>query len=262
MKRIVLLLALLLPAAAFGQTYFSGRASVGADYKIAKGLHLTAEEELRMDDGFSSLGSLRTTLGLSYKLNRYVKLGTGYTLISPYKASWNAFNYPRHRFYADVTGYLESGDFQFSLKERLQLTHRTGEFNEFQTAPNALALKSRVGVKYKGWQHFIPGVSAELRVALNDPALGTLGNAGVTKAGKTYHAYTPGGYSAVRANRLRFNLNGEIKFNKHHSLTPYLLMDLCRDFELDTNSEGTRLFSAGFNKYVRITPGLSYVFSF
>lgn len=264
MKKHILIIALLAAGlSARAQTVeVAGRASAGVDYKIVKGLHVTAEEEIRAGSGFQSLGSLRTTIGLSYKPLKYLKLGAGYTLIHPYSASAASFNSPRHRFFVDATGYLPIGNFQFSLKERLQLTHRTGEFNVYQTTPNALALKSRVGIKYKGWNKFTPGLSAEFRVALNNPTLGTLGAQGTNKSGKTYYEYTPAGYGTAELNRIRLNLNGEIKFNKHHSLTPFLLIDFCSDYEIDTNSEGTRLYSAEYNKYTLISPGLSYIFSF
>ena len=165
MKKIAFILAMLLPTAAFAQT-FAGRASVGADYKIVKGLHLSVEEEIRSEDNFSSLGSIRSTVGMSYKPVKFLKLGAGYTLINPWKSSANAFNNPRHRFFFDVSGNLRLGGFQFTLKERLQLTHRSGSFNYTQTTPNALALKSRLGVKYKGWKKLDPYAYFEVRKEL------------------------------------------------------------------------------------------------
>ena len=70
MKKLVYLLALLLPLGAAAQTQSGARASIGADWKMAKGLHLTVEEEIRMDGVFSSLGRLQTTIGLDYKVER------------------------------------------------------------------------------------------------------------------------------------------------------------------------------------------------
>lgn len=264
MKKILLLLAAaMLPLAVGAQSVESaGRASVGVDYKIQKGLHVQAEEEIRSSGNFESLGSLRTSLGITYKPVKYVKLGAGYTLINPYKASASAFNYPRHRIYADVTGYLPYGDFQFSLKERLQLTHRSGDFNTFQNTPNSVALKTRLGVKYKGLNKFVPSLAFEIRTVFNDPWGSTSGSELTNNSGKTYHAYTPTGYTHTYNDRYRLNLSGEVKFNKHHSLTPYVLLDFCGPYEIDTNSDGTRLFSAAYNDYTRISLGLSYVHSF
>lgn len=264
MKRLAFILALLLPLAAQAQTSttVAGRASVGVDYKIVKGLHVKAEEEVRSGDGFSSLGSLRTTVGLTYKPSKYVKLGVGYTLINPWKSSWNAFNAPRHRGYLDVTGYLPLGDFQFSLKERLQLTHRTGEFNVYQTTPNALALKSRIGVKYKGWRAVKPSIYFEVRTALNDPWGSMSGSQQTKKDGTTYYAYTPSGYTHLYNNRYRGNIGLDWNITKQHTLSPYVLLDYISEYEIDANSDGTRLFSAAYNEMFRVSLGIGYTFSF
>lgn len=261
MKRFVLLIALLIPVGAWAQTEFGARASVEANYKIAKGVHLYAEEEIRVTT--SSLDNLHTTLGFTYKPFKALKLGVGYTLINPYSTSNAAFNSPRHRFFADVAGSLNAGDFQFTLKERFQLTHRTGSFNVYQNTPNAMALKSKFTVKYKGFYSAEPYVSFEMRTALNEP----WGTAGTTqqwnKSGtKQYYDYTPAGYTHIYNNRYRGEVGCDISFNKTHSLKPYLLLDFCSDYELDTNSDGTRLFSASYVNTVKVSLGLSYVISF
>lgn len=262
MKRIVILLALLLPAAAWAQTTteFGARASVEANWKIRKGFHLYLEEELRTSG--TSLDNIRTSLGLTYKPVKWLKMGVGYTLINPYSASNTAFKAPRHRFFADVAGSLTAGNFQFTLKERFQLTHRTGSFNTYQTTPNAMALKSKFTVKYKGWYVAQPYLSFELRTALNDP----WGTAGTTqqwnKSGKMYYDYTHTGYTHVYNNRYRGEAGVEIEFNKMHSLKPYVLVDYMTDYEIDTNSDGTRLFSAAYVNSLKVSLGLSYVFSF
>ena len=63
MRKILLTLTLLLPAAAFAQTTyddglsFGARATVEADAKLAKGLHLSAHEQFRY------YGAPRTSCG-------------------------------------------------------------------------------------------------------------------------------------------------------------------------------------------------------
>ncbi len=272
MKKIALMLALLVPALSFAQDVeFGGRASVGIDYKIKKGLHLTFEEEIRADENFAELNRLQTSLGLTYKPVSWLKLGMGYTLINPYKtdkqldddSSYTGFWAPRHRVYGEITGYYKLGDFQFSLRERLQFTHNAdASANVYQSNPNALALKSRIGVKYKGWTMVEPSLSFEVRTALNDPWGTTSGSLQTNKSGKTYYAYTPSGYTHVYNNRYRVNLGAEIKLTKQHSLKPYVLLDALGDYEIDTNSEGTRLFSAAYNDYFMVTVGIGYTFSF
>ena len=195
---LALLLALLLPLAVHAQdSDFGARAAVGFNYKISKGFHLKVEEEIRMDHNCTSLDRLQTTVGLTYKLNSHWRFGAGYALLNPYKYSESLFAPPRHRFYGDVTGTLRLGNVQLSLRERLQLTHREGTYNTFQNTPNALALKSRFTVKYKGWRGVEPSVAFELRTALNDPWGSVSGDVQYKKDGTAYLAYTPAGYTHV-----------------------------------------------------------------
>lgn len=263
MKRLLLAFTLLLPLAAGAQTTeFGARASVEANWKISKGVHLYAEEEIRATtDG---LDNLRTTLGFTYKPFKGLKLGVGYVLINPYSVTNTAFQAPRHRVFADITGSVQWGDFQFSLKERFQMTHRTGSFNVYQTTPNAMALKSKFTVKYKPrWAVAQPYLSFEMRTALNDP----WGTAGTTaqwnKSGtKMYYDYTHTGYTHVYNNRYRGEAGVDISLGVGHALKPYLLLDFITKYEIDTNSEGTHLFSAAYVNSLQVSLGLSYVFSF
>ena len=263
MKRLFLLLALLTPAGAFAQTAteWGARASVEANYKISKGVHVYAEEELRTEA--TSLSSMRTTLGFTYKPFKALKLGVGYTLINTRDISTATFKEPRHRVFADITGSLQLGYFQFSLKERLQYTRRTGTFNVYQNNPDALALKSKFTIKYKGFYVAEPYASFELRTALNEPWGTTSGEAQWNKGGtKTYYNYTPSGYTHVYNNRYRGEVGVSFNFSKRHELKPYLLIDYNDKYELDTNAEGTKLFSAQYANSIMLSPGLSYIFSF
>lgn len=271
MKKIVIgLVALLLPFWAQAQvsSAVAGRASVGVDYKLTKGLHLTAEEEIRAGEDFSALGSLRTTVGVSYKPLKFLKFGVGYTFISPYKVNkklddettYTGFWKPKHRLMADVTGILRLGDFQLSLKERLQLTHNSDpSLNVYQEAPNLLALKSRLAVKYKGLKWLEPSFSLEARTQLNG-AWGSYKT--VIEDGETYMAYTPAGYTHAYNDRYRANLSLDFLLGKHHTLTPYVLFDFYHEYEIDTNKKGTKLKSFGYQDSFLTSLGLSYVFSF
>lgn len=116
MKKFVYLMALLLPLTAAAQTQSGVRASMAADWKIRKGLHLTVEEELRMDGVFSSLNRLQTTIGLEYKVSPYVKLGAGYILINPYSAGNLYFKGAAPPFLCGRHGTLQFERLQFLLE--------------------------------------------------------------------------------------------------------------------------------------------------
>ena len=91
MRKILLTLALLLPAVAFAQTThddglsFGARAKVEADAKLAPGLHLTAHEEYRYYSDAEDIMRFYTGVGIEYKLFPFLKIGAEYELINRYK---------------------------------------------------------------------------------------------------------------------------------------------------------------------------------
>jgi hypothetical protein len=235
------------------ETGIGGRASVQLDYKIKKGVHINADAELRTQDNFNAIGRYQATIGGNYKINTYLKAGLGYVYMSVKNSSgeWN----PRHRIYADVTGTLKSGDWHFSLKEKLQLTHRSG-VNVYQTTPNALSLKSRIKAEYKGFASVDPYIFLETRTALNDPACTANWN------GTAYSDYSFGGYNDVYFNRLRGALGLEWELDKHNSIDFTLMLDYCYDKDIDTNSSGTKLKSLTYDRTLTSQISVGYKYSF
>ena len=276
MRKLALTLALLLPLAAAAQSEYGGgsRYSVAAEYKIRKGLHVSVEEEVRVGGVFQSLNRLQTTVGVDYKPVKFLKLGAGYILINPYDGANRSFKAPRHRLYLDATGHVTWNNFSFSLKERAQFTHRTGTFNVYQNTPNAFAIKSRIGVEYKGWAYFEPGIFLEIRTQLNAPWGDVLDDNGqliyqdyekyrkIKDDGTTYYNYKPTGYSHVYNDRYRVIFRTDIKLSDHHVLQPYALVDFYSPYEIDTNAEGTRLFTASYVDQRNVNVGISYTFKF
>ena len=264
MRKIALTLALLLPLAAAAQTEVGGgaRASVAVDYKIAKGFHVNVEEEIRVGGALQSLDRLQTTVGVDFKPVKYLKLGVGYSLINPYSYEQHNFKPLRHRVFMDLGAHYAVGGFSFSVKERIQYTHRTGTFNVYQNTPDAFALKSRVGIEYKGWRIVEPGLFFEMRTQLNAPWGQTSGSIQVKDDGTTYYSYTPAGYTHVYNDRYRFILRTDLKLNRHHVLQPYALIDFCSPYVLDTNAEGTRLFSADYVDRINLSLGIKYTVKF
>ena len=234
---------------------FGSRISVSANKKIASGLHVTAAGEARLTDNFSNFGRYQAELGLSYKINKNFKLGAGYLFIEKKNSSaeWK----PRHRFYIDGKATVTSGDWQFSLKGRLQLTHRDVN-NIYQNNPNSLALKSRVKVAYKGLSSVTPYGYVEIRNVFNDPSC----YATWSTASQAYSDYLFKGYDDAYINRVRGSLGAEWKLSKQHSLDFFLLTDYCYDKNIDTNAEGTKLKSLTYDRALNFGIGVGYQFSF
>jgi hypothetical protein len=271
--RIIILLGLFIPVLASAQTdtalnpEFGGRISLSVDKKITRGLQVSLEEEVRFDNNFRSFDRLQTTVGLNYKVHPNIKLGLGYALINGYGANSESFKNPRHRLMADVTGTLHLGQWNLSLKERFQVTRRTGDYNIYQNPQNALTLKSRLKVQYKGFGAVLPYAYFELRNYLNAPVIEAAFD------GSTYYTLDdysetgePGwflkGFNGGYVNRLRGSLGIDIRLDKRSTLNFYLLGDYCIDKEVDANAEGTKLKSytkeTGFRGWI----GAGYEFAF
>ena len=271
--RIIILLGLFFPVLASAQTdvaldpEFGGRISVSVDKRITRGLHVSLEEEVRFDQNFGSLDRLQTTLGLNYKVNEFIKLGAGYALINGYSSTNQAFKNMRHRFMVDVKGTLKVADWNFSLKERLQLTHRTGDYNIYQNPANALMLKSRLMAKYRGFGALQPYAYIELRNYLNAPVIEAAFD------GSTYYtlddysetgeaSWFLKGFNGGYINRLRGSIGVDYKIDRHSTLNFYFLGDYIMDKVVDANAEGTKLKSytkeTGFRGWI----GAGYEFAF
>ena len=237
------------------ETDFGARFNVTADYKIVKGFHWTVDAEARMRDNFSELGRLQAGTGFSYKVNDFLKLGAGYIFMENKNSSdeWKI----RHRFYGNATLGLKAGDWRFSLKERLQLTHRDVN-NKFQNTPNSLALKSRFKVSYKGIHAWTPYAYAELRNVFNDPSC----SATWSTASQAYSDYSFLGYTDAYVNRLRGCLGTEFKVSNQSSFDFFILLDSTRDKNIDTNKEGTKLKSLTYDRKFMTSLGISYIISF
>ena len=270
---IILVLGLLSPMMAFSQTdvalnpEFGGRVSLSVDKKITKGLHISLEEEVRLDNNFGSLDRLQTTLALNYKVHPDIKLGLGYSLINGYGANSESFKNPRHRFIADATGTLHYGNWNLSLKERFQVTRRTGDFNVYQNPKNALTLKSRLKAQYKGFGKVQPYTYFEVRNYLNAPVIEAAYDGSVyvtlddySEEGEAGWFLT--GFNGGYVNRLRGSLGVDIKLDKCNTLNFYFLGDYLMEKQVDANAEGTKLKSytreTGFRGWV----GAGYEFAF
>lgn len=245
---------------------FGGRLSVSIDKKLARSLHISLEEEIRMDNNFGSFDRFHTTLGLSYKVNDYLKLGVGYAMINPYSSSDGAFKSSRHRLMLDATGSLRFGDWRLSLRERFQATYRSGDMNEYQNPRTALTLKSRLKLSYKGLRRLEPYAYVELRNTLNAPVISASydGTNYLTSALSQYGeaGWFIDSWTGMYVNRVRGSVGFDYRLSKASRIDISLLADRIVDKVVDANAEGTKLKSytreTGFVGWINI--GYSYSF--
>jgi len=235
---------------------FRSRTSAGVDWKVVKGLHIDARYELRTADNFSRIERHQVNVGVQYSPIKYFDIGTGYYFIGHYDGEKN-FK-PRHRVYLDLTGSYKFGSWKLSLRERVQMTHNSYEFNEYQQTPNLVELKSRLKLSYKGFIHLEPYAYAELRNCFNGPSF----TADYNETTGKYSNYNFTGYSDAYINRIRGVLGLEWNINRSHAIDFRLMADWCRDKSIDTNAEGTKLKSYCWEQAFNTSISIGYVFSF
>jgi len=104
-----------------------------ASRKIAKGLEVSVEGEVRTQDVFSQMERFSIGAALQYKVVSWLKADAGYLLMARGMEEYNSTNYhyvadwnPRHRAYASLTASCEPiKHIQLSLRERYQYTYAT-----------------------------------------------------------------------------------------------------------------------------------------
>jgi len=188
MKRLLLLLLTVLlwsPLLAEddGDTDACYGVSASVDRKLAKGLHVEAETEVRLQNAGSGMERWTLGLGMDYKLASWLKVDGGYEFLNRYKperttAGGNRVNgywSPRHRWYAGLTGAWAVGRWSLSLRERYQGTHAPLQYvpkyrpdgfrltDEAEEDETEHLLRSRLQAKYN-IRHckFSPSASIEL----------------------------------------------------------------------------------------------------
>lgn len=262
-KLIFIMAGMLLPLCLSAQTEttdggfdFRSRTSASVDWKLCKGLHLEGGYEMRTADKFSRIERHQAGLGLNWSPIKHLNVGGGYTFIGHYDSD-KVFK-PRHRFYFDIGGGYKFGAWKLSLKERLQLTHKSYDVNEFQQAPNLLELKSRLKLSYKGFAHLEPYVYAELRNCFNGPSF----SYGYDESTGKFSDYKFLGYKDTYINRVRGAVGVQWNIDRHNGIDFKFMTDWCSDKVIDTNAKGTKLKSFSWEKCVVSSIAVGYVFSF
>lgn len=250
---------------------FGVRLSGEADYKIMKGMHVNVSEELRFLGGTHLLDRSYTQVGFSYKFCDYLKAGVSYTAIAVHKSEttmpdteeitthWIEW---RHRVSGDIMASFKTGQWKFSLRERVQGTYKMRDLNNYQQPQMSWVLRSRLKVAYEfRTVPLEPYAYFEPRLLLNgskwsEESLGTdFKNAEFL------------GHKDVYVNRYRGAAGLEWKLNRRNSLDFYLLYDNLYDKEIDAKKEGSKkgvMLKAPVTGYSsnRVSVGVAYKFSF
>jgi hypothetical protein len=141
--------------------------SIKVSKKVWK-LNISLEEELRLNRNSSQIDLFFTDLGVSYKINKYVKMGTDYRF---YRTLTNSGDFEtRHRFSGEVK--LNYDIKRFDVSYRLRFQNKDEDFYKSDLSDNNLSnLRNKIKIDYNiKKSKFNPYLSAELfrRLARSD----------------------------------------------------------------------------------------------
>lgn len=179
-RQLLIPIALLITMPAMSQELWTSAAFKAS---FNKHWNTTAEVEYRTSDNLKSSDRVTAGIRLDYK-HTYFKIDAGYKFMRTHTdlSTTNkgniipAFWLSRHRAYASVTGKINIGRFELSLRERYQFTHRVGKFvpkfdsngvkpkdDEWIDSRDRHILRSRIECDYKiRKSRFTPFCSVEI----------------------------------------------------------------------------------------------------
>ncbi|MDR2920888.1 MAG: DUF2490 domain-containing protein [Tannerella sp.] len=164
---ITTIVFIITPLIVSAQEEWGTSTSVCVSKKISK-VSIALEEEFRLRENFSTADRFSTSLDLSYKPWKYLKVGGAYNLINHNHETkgWEV----RHRYYFYATGNYSFNRFNISLRERFQSTYRAGVKETAKRANPKLFLRSRLKLEYDIKKSKLePYASVEFFSPLNDP---------------------------------------------------------------------------------------------
>ncbi len=186
--------------------------------KIFKGFDISAEGDYRLRNDMKDTERWSAGVSASYRFLPFLKAAVGYTYLNvkcpeEYTTKGNRipeFWSPRHRFTASLTGSVQAGRLDFSLRERYQSTHRealsvpkfsgkdgSAKADEEISAKTKSVLRSRLQMEYNIRKcPLAPYVSAEL-----------------------YNSIDRDG----KLDKVRYTAGTAIKLNKHNAFDLYYL---------------------------------------
>jgi predicted porin len=240
-KVINILFLALLPVAASAQSDdFGIWTSVGAEKKIDRKWSVEAEAEFRTRNDSKTADRWSGGIGVDYKLMKGLKMSAGYTLLYDnniekitYHSDGDYNNWRpsywgiRHRFNVSLTGDVDWGNFNFSLRECWQYTYRPEKTTDRYDFDNSQWETTTVGGKGKSV------LRSRFQVEYNIPHCKINPYANVEL------------YNGWALQKTRYTVGADWKLTKHHSVGLYYRYQNVNSD--DDNEPGMHIVGVNYN---------------
>lgn len=225
-----------------------GRTEGAIEWGITKNLSLEAGVEARFKDNIGSLDRIHTFVGATYDIGKHFEIGGDYILINMYDSEVRAWESKRHRANINVEGEFEVGDFEFSLRERVQATFRTDSVNRYEKSNPEAILRSRFMATYKiPHSRWSPYLLFELHNTLNAP--------------KPVANFKTDEYDVENyITRYRGGVGAKYRINRNNRLDFFYYIDFDRSYNIDYKSNKGDIKGYQLERELRHIFGISYKF--
>ena len=223
-----------------------GRMEGVIEWGVTKDLSLEAGVEARLKNNIGSMDRIHTFVGATYDINKHIKIGGEYILINMYDSQIKGWESHRHRANLNVEGEVEAGDFEFSLRERVQTTFRTDSVNRYEKSNPEAILRSRLVATYKiPHSRWSPYLLFELHNTLNAPK--AVANFKTDKYGVDNYV-----------TRYRGGVGVKYRVDRDHRLDFYYYFDFDRSYNIDYKGNKGNLKGYILERELRHIFGISY----
>jgi hypothetical protein len=170
MRRILLMASLLLVAFPAGAASdFQLWTEAGVRVKLAKKWRLQFDQHVRFDHDLSATDSIMPEIAVSYRPARFIRLEAGYRYIAePVDSREDTYLESWQRFFADVQ--LRHRFKPVTLRYRLRFEEEFGwPWRNDEELVAQHTVRNRLGAEVKLPGGFVPFLSAELFLRIDDP---------------------------------------------------------------------------------------------
>jgi len=169
MKKIISLTLLLFSLNALSQEYYEDArlwVNIDLEKKISKKFSIHLDQKNRFDNNMSRFELSYAKAGISYKINKHIKILGGYAFRVKLKKT-DALSY-RHQIYAAVVFSKEIKRWKFMFRNLVQVQYR-----DIYTDEEGLTARyydrNKITVKYEATKRYSFYLSEEVNIIINNP---------------------------------------------------------------------------------------------
>ncbi len=145
---------------------FEVRAALSYNSDLTKDIDISLREEVRFEDNATSLGKSYTTLGLDYKLKRWIRFGFNYRFI--FNKRKDGSYGQRHRIMGDLILRTYQKRFTLSYRARIQTEVKTYNYTHENGFAPATDFRNTFKANYTINRVYQPFATLDFRFLLRD----------------------------------------------------------------------------------------------